>query len=178
MIEANKNEQFPITVSLIDEDTAELVTNQVVTYDVRTINDLVLSPPVSGSLSESAVEGGIYKTQISLSEAGIYICYASCSGFLAGTEEIVISDENIYEVTKSNRPHNMSVIDVPRSTSNGSETASQLSRKVPLGKTDYIITLIKNEDDDNWDNPVSSGVSYAHYSSVSDDLPYMMAGEF
>lgn len=178
MIEANKNELFPITVSLLDDVIDELVTNQLVTYDVRTIDDGLLSPPISGSLSESTVEGGIYKTQISLPDAGTYICYASCSDFLAGTEEIIINNENIYEVTKANRPHNFSIIDVPRTTASGTANPSQISRRVPFGRTDYIVTIIKNDDDLNWDSPVSSGVSYAHYNSVSDELPYMMAGEF
>jgi len=178
MIEANKNESFPITVSLIDDVTAELVADQTVTYDVRTIDDALLSPPVSGSLSESTVEGGIYKTQLSLPDSGAYICYATCSGFLAGTEEIIINNENIYEVTKANRPHNFSIIDIPRITASGTPNPSQIYRKVPPGRTDYIVTLIKNDSDLNWDNPVSSGISYAHYESVSSELPYMMGGEF
>jgi len=178
MIEANKNELFPITVSLYDETTSELVPNQLVTYDIRTMDDMVLAPPISGSLSESTVEGGIYKTQLSLPYSGTYICYASCSGFLAGTEDIVINNENIYEITKSNRPHNLSVIDVPRVTVSGAATPSQILRRVPFGRTDYITTIIKNDSALDWSNPVSSGVSYAHYKSTSDELPYMMAGEF
>ncbi len=178
MIEANKNELFPITVSLLDDVTAELVTNQTVTYDVRTIDDVLLSPPISGSLSESIVEGGIYKTQISLPDSGAYICYATCSGFLAGTEEIIINTENIYEVTKANRPHNFSIIDVPRTTVSGTASPSQVARRVPFGRTDYIVTIIKNDYDADWSNPVSSGISYAHYNSVSDELPYAMGGEF
>jgi hypothetical protein len=178
MIEANKNELFPITVSLLDDVTAELVADQIVTYDVRTIDDALLSPPISGSLSESIVEGGIYKTQISLPDSGTYICYAFCDGFVAGTEEIMISNENIYEVTKANRPHNFSIIDVPRATVSGAASASQISRKVPPGRTDYIVTIIKNDDALNWDNPVSSGISYAHYNSVNDELPFAMGGEF
>jgi len=178
MIEANKNELFPITVSLLDDTIAELVVNQTVTYDVRTIDDGLLSPPISGSLVESTVEGGIYKTELSIPDSGSYICYASCSGFMANTEEIVISEENIYEVTKSNRPHNFSVIDVPRISASGTVTPSQLARNVPYGRTDYIVTVIKRDQDLNWDSPVSSGVSYAHYRTTSEDLPYRMGSEF
>ena len=178
MIEANKNELFPVTVSLSDDLTAALVTNQVVTYDVRTIDDVPLVPPVSGTLLESTVEGGIYKKELSLASAGSFICYASCSGFITSTEELIINEENIYEVTKANRPHNFSVIDVPRSTVSGTATASQIFRNVPLGRTDYIVTIIKRDTDIDWTDPVSSGISYAHYKTVSDDLPYAMGSEF
>lgn len=178
MIEANKNESFPITVSLFDDLEAELVTGKTVSYDIRTIDDQLLSPPISGSLTESTVESGIYKTELSIPSAGNFICYATCSGFITSTEDIIINEESCAEVSKYNLPHNISVIDVPRTTASGAVTASQLARKVPLGKTDYIVTLIKADSDSDWTNPVSSGVSYAHYSSVTDDLPYMMGGEF
>ncbi len=73
MIEANKNELFPITVSLLDDTIAELVVNQTVTYDVRTIDDGLLSPPISGSLVESTVEGGIYKTELSIPDLVLWL---------------------------------------------------------------------------------------------------------
>lgn len=178
MIEANKNELFPITVSLVDEGLAELVIGQEVLYDIRYINDMPLSPPISGSLDESSVVNGIYKTEISIPVSGTYICYATCSGFFAGTEDIVINEESIIEVTKSNRTHNTSIIDVPRITVSGSETASQIARNVPVGKTDYIISIIKHDNDAGWGNPTASGVVFAHYRTNNDSLPYMMGGEF
>lgn len=176
MIEANKNELFPITVTLMDDLESSLVSGKTVEYDIRTVDDQFLSPPVSGSLTESTVEGGIYKTEVSIPTAGSYICYATCSGFITSTEDIVISEENCAEVSKYNLPHNISVVDVPRTTTSGS--ASQIARNVPLGKTDYILTIIKRDTDSNWNDPVSSGVSYAHYNSVTDDLPYAMGGPF
>jgi hypothetical protein len=99
-------------------------------------------------------------------------------GFLAGAEEIVIHEENIYDLAKSHRPYNVSVEDVIRTTDDIDRTPSQIARKVPLGKTDYIITKIKSDEDNNWENPISEGISYAHYVSEDQDLPYMMGGEF
>ena len=178
MIEANKNESFPITVSLVDEGRAELVTGQTVLYDVRYINDTLLSPPISGSLDESTVASGIYKTEIAVPTAGTYICYATCSGFLTSTEDIVINEEDVIDVSKYNLPYNISVIDVLRTTASGSATPSQIARNVPLEKTDYIVTLIKQDADLDWSNPVSSGTSYAHYTSTGSELPFMMGGPY
>ena len=176
MIGANKNESFPITVTLIDEGTGNLASGEEVHYYIRTIDDLELSPPISGILSESSFSPGVYKIGVSIPLPGIYICHAKCSGFLAGTEEIVISEENIYELSKSNYPHNLSVIDVPRTTENGFETDSQIARNVPYGKTDYIISKIKADTDSNWDNPITSGKSYAHYNTIYEALPFKMGG--
>lgn len=178
MIEVNKNELFPIAVSLVDESTGTLVSNHIVVYDIRSHGDQILSPPVSGTLTESTVEPGIYRATISLPDHGSYLCYASCSGFLAGTETILVSDENIYEISKSNRPHNISVIDVPMYCSLADMSPSQIARKVPFGKTDYIISIVKKDSDIDWSSPVSSGTSYAHYTSFDADLPYMMGGAF
>lgn len=178
MIEANINESFPVSVTLLDEETSQLITGKTVMYDIRTIDDFVLSPPVSGTLVESTVEGGIYKAEISLPEEGTYICYATCSGFLASSEEIVINSDSILEAVKYNLPHNISVIDIPRTTLSGTATPSQLARNVPEGKTDYIVTLVKRDSDLDWNNPVSSGTSYAHYTSINSELPFMMGGEY
>lgn len=178
MIETNKNELFPITVTLYDETTAELVSNKTVTYDIRTIDDDFLSPPLSGTLMESSVEMGIYKTEVSIPTPGTYICYATCSGFVAGYEDIVVNNDSIIEFTKANLPHNTSVMDVPRTTASGDMTSSQISRNVPFGKTDYIVTKIKRDEDSDWSDPVSSGISYAHYVSTEDRLPYMMGGPY
>jgi len=178
MIETNKNELFPITVTLYDETTAELVSNKTVLYDVRTIEDVSLSPPLSGTLTESNVESGIYKTEISIPNTGNYICYATCSGFVAGTENIAVNDGSLIDLAKANFPHNTSVIDVSRTTTSGELSPSQISRNVPFGKTDYIITKIKRDEDINWDNPVSSGISYAHYTTLDADLPFMMGGPY
>jgi len=178
MIEANKNKLFPIIVSLVDDYTGVLVTGQSVAYDVREINDNELSPPISGTLSESTVEGGIYKTELSIPSAGSYICYATCSGFATSTEEIIINEENIYDIIKENRPHNLSVEDVVRTTASGSMTASQIARNVPYGRTDYIVTLIKRDSDLDWSSPTASGISYAHYVSTAEVLPFMMGGQY
>lgn len=178
MIEATKNEMFPVTVSLVDDGLGELVTGQTVAYDIRDINDNPLTPALSGTLDESTVEFGIYKKELSIPTAGTYICYATCSGFIASTEDIIINEVSEIEVAKYNLPYNISVIDYPRTTVSGAETASQIARKVPLGKTDYVVTLIKRDNDLDWSDPVSSGVSYAHYTSTSESLPFMMGGPF
>jgi len=73
MINAAKGELFPIIVSLVDDFSGELVAGGNVLYDIRTINDVELIPPISGSLIESSVENGIYKKEISIPEAGSYV---------------------------------------------------------------------------------------------------------
>lgn len=176
MIEASINESFPISVTLLDEELAQLVSGQLVTYDIRTFDDLELSPPVSGTLTESSVEGGIYKAEISIPLPGTYICYATCSGFFASSEDIVINYENCIDVAKYNLPHNISVIDIQRTSVSG--TLSQVVRQVPYGKTDYIVTLVKRDTDLDWSNPVASGINYAWYESLASNLPYMMGGEY
>lgn len=178
MIEANKNEMFPITVTLLDEEVAQLVASQTVSYDIRTMDDLELIPPVSGTLTESTVEGGIYKTQLSLPEAGTYICYATCSGFFTNSDEIVVREESVIEVAKRNYPHNLSVIDVVRTTADADRTPSQILRNVPPGKTDYITTFVKSDSDSGWDFPVASGTVFAWYESSEANLPYMMGAEY
>lgn len=174
MINAFKNIPFPIVVALVDEFSGELVQGGSVSYDIRTIDDIELSPPISGSLNESTIENGIYKKEISIPITGSFICYATCSGFLTSTETILVA-ESALETYKYNLPYNTSVIDVPR---NGVATPSQTARNVPDGKTDYIVTIIKHDSDLDWSSPVSSGISYAHYRTITDDLPYMMGAEF
>ena len=176
MIRINQGEQFPILVSLLDESSGSLSSGKTVYYDIRDILDNQLSPPVSGTLTESTIEPGIYKTTATIDLAGTYVIYCTCSGFLSNTEEVIVNQENIYDVTKQNRVYNTYVEDVVRTTASGSGTASQIARKVGYGKTDYIITKIKEDADASWDNPVSSGIAYAHYNSMADDLPYKMSG--
>jgi len=176
VIRADINEEFPISVSLVDEVDGTLVTNQVVKYDVRTINDTSLSPPLTGVLSESSVEPGIYTTDLAISSPGEYIFYATCSGFLPNTEEILINEENVYELIKQNRHYNISVEDVPRT--NTIPTASQAVRHVPLGKTDYIITTIKYDNMSDWSGSTVSGTTYAWYRTINEDVPYKMGGPF
>ena len=176
MINANINESFPISVTLLDEDSSQLVPGQVVTYNVRNFDDSELSPPVNGTLVESTVEGGIYKKELSLTSAGAYVCYITCSGFYTSSEDIVISVEDVAEVAKYSLPYNISVVDVIRTET--SPTASQTARNVPLGKTDYITTLVKRDTDVDWSAPVSSGNAYAHYQYITDNLPYKMGGAY
>lgn len=175
MIESNINESFPISVTLMDENTSQLISGQTVYYDIRMIDDLALTPPINGTLVESTVESGIYKRAISIPLAGTYICYITCSGFFTNSEDIVINEESPVDVAKYNLPHNISVVDVVRTNSVAS--ASQLGRNVALGNTDYITTLVKRDSDLDWSNPVSSGNAYAHYLSTSTDLPYKMGGD-
>ncbi|MFA6887281.1 MAG: hypothetical protein WCQ65_09965 [Fermentimonas sp.] len=176
MIRVNKNENFPILVSLVDESSGQLVSGETVSYDIRTINDSILSPPISGTLNESTVEQGIYKTIVSILISGSFICYATCSGFITNTEDIIVNPESIYELTKQNRNYNISVEEAVRT--NESPTLSQTARKVGLNKTDYIVTKIKSDDESDWSSTTTSGITYAHYYDFSDDLPYRMGGAF
>ena len=171
MIRVHKNEAFPIMASLINEATGNNASGEIVYYDVRYIDDSPLAPAISGTLPESSVESGIYKKGISIPSAGTYIWYATCSGYPSGSEEIMVDEQ---DVVSANRHYNISVEDVPRTTASGSVTPSQTARKVPLNETDYIITRIKADGAVNWDNPVASGTVYAHYTSTTDSLPYLM----
>jgi len=172
MIRADKMEQFPIIVSLVDEATNKMVSGQTVYYDIRDTNDAPLSPSVSGILTESSVEFGIYKTTVSIADPGMYIIYATCSGFVNNAEDLIINEENIYDLTKQNRNYNVSVEDIIRT--NMTATASQLVRNVALNNTDYLLTIIKNDGDGDWGSTTVSGIVYAWYRTVVDEIPYKM----
>lgn len=176
MIKANTDETFIITTSLIDELEREFVPGQTVSYDVRdATSDAELSPPMNGTLPESTFQEGMYKKELSIPTSGEYVCYVTCSGFLTGSEDILISQENIYDLIKSTRHGNISVEDVIRE--NETPTASQTSRNVPLGKTDFVITKIKNDIDTNWGNPTSTNTVYAWYRTISSPVPYKMGAD-
>jgi len=177
MIRVDKNEQFIITVALYDENTNQNISGQTVYYDIRDESDDPLSPPAAGTLDESLVESGIYRTTESVSEAGTYIIYATCSGFNTNIEELIVNEENIYEVSKQTQNYNISVEDVPRTTVSGAGIGTQDLRNVPVGKTDYLLTWIKADTDLDWSNPVASGTIYAWYHTMDDVVPYKMGGE-
>ena len=174
MIRVDISEQFPILASVVDESTGTLSTGQIVYYDIRDMSDNPLSPPVSGTLTESVVEPGIYSTTESLSTDGQYIVYATCSGYITNTEDVIVNAENIYTLVKQNRHYNISVEDVVRV--NVVPTASQTARNVDIGDTDYITSVIKRDDDSDWSGDVITGVVYAWYKSLSDNTPYKMGG--
>lgn len=176
MIRVDKNETFIITVALYDENTNQNISGQTVYYDIRDTVDDPLSPPAAGTLTESSVEPGIYRTTESVSDAGAYIIYATCSGFNTNIEELIVNEENIYEVAKQTQNYNISVEDVSRTTASGFETASQTARNVPYGYTDYLITWIKADTDLDWSSPVTSGTIYAWYRTTTDTVPYKMGG--
>ncbi len=172
MIRVNANETFPITASISDEDTGNLISGQVVQYELRDMEDNELSPGVSGVLTESSVVSGIYRSTASVSTPGLYLIYTTCSGYLPAGEELFINPENIYELVKSARPYNIMVEDVLRE--NASSTASQMVRNVSLNITDYITTHMKWDDDTTWSGTTVSGVSYAWYRTAADTIPYRM----
>ena len=176
MIRVDKYEQFPILVQLVDEQAATLATGKTVTYDIRkAADDTSLSPPVAGTLTESLVSPGLYRTVVSgIPTGGQYLIYATCSGFITNSEELIVNPENIYELTKQNRHYNISVEDVIRE--NATPTASQTTRKVPLGRTDYVITVIKSDTDTDWTVTTTSGITYAWYRDITDTVPYKMGG--
>lgn len=178
MIRVKTNESFPITATLIDESTGESSVGETVYYDVRIkANDSALVPPISGVLTESTVEGGIYSTIVSIPTAGNYVAYATCSGYLSNVEDITVDDYNESDVltaVHAIRHYNISVEDVTRTTD--TPTASQLVRKVPVGRTDYVITKIKRDEDSDWSDPVAQGNVYAWYRSEDEVAPYKMGG--
>lgn len=175
MIRVNVNEAFPVTVALIDETTGTAATGKEVYYDIRLQpTDAPLAPPLEGILSESTVEPGIYTTMETIGSPGTYLVYATCSGFLPNTEEIIVNAENIYEVVKQNRHYNTAVEDVIRTSATPS--ASQTIRKVGMNKTDYVVTSIKGNTDSDWSGTVASGIIYAWYRNVDDVVPYKMGG--
>jgi len=180
MIRVDKNEQFPITVALFDETTGQNVSGRTVYYDVRyALDDTPLASPISGTLTESLVEPGIYRKLITsgIPDAGNYIIYATCSGFAPNVEELIVNEESVINVTKQTQNYNISVEDVVRTTVSGSETASQLARNVPYGYTDYLLTWIKADDAVDWSNPVASGIVYAWYRTTASTVPYKMGGD-
>ena len=61
------NEQFPVTVSLVDEANSGMGVGETVYYDMRIHpNDLPMVPAVSGTLPESSVEPGVYSEIFSI----------------------------------------------------------------------------------------------------------------
>lgn len=178
MLRADQNETFPIVAALVNESTGSFVSGETVHYNIRNAeDDSELSLPLSGTLTESTVKDGIYKTTLSIPNDGVYICYTSCSGFITATEDLIINPENVYTLIKQSRNYNISVEDVVRTEI--TPTASQVVRKVPLGQTNYIITRIKQDSESGWGASTTvSGVVYAHYRSTTDSLPYLMGSEF
>jgi len=126
---------------------------------------------------ESSVEPGVYKIVESISIDGEFLFYATCSGFVTNTEEIIVNPESIYDLAKQNRHYNISVEDVVRT--NSTPTASQIIRNVPLNKTDYVVTWIKPDSAADWSDPATvSGGVYAWYRDINDDVPYKMGAQF
>lgn len=183
MMTVKENDTFPITVGLVDEETGGMASGQVVFYDIRSFpSDTSLVPSVSGTLIESSIEPGIYNGAASIADAGNYIIYASCQGFTTSTENVIVeevdsSNHDLSELIKQNRHYNISVEDVIRTTQ--TPTASQSIRKVPKGRTDYIITKIKRDEDLDWSGPnVVTGVVYAHYRRDTDQAPSKVGAEY
>lgn len=178
MIHVNKSEQFPLSVALLDTDGSQLISGKTIYYDVRDAADNALSTPINGAFTESILEQGIYKAVTSIPDEGVYYVYITCSGYISHTEEVFVNEKNIYDISEANRHYNISVEDVIRTTADGSQTPSQLARKVPSGKTDYVVTKIKADTASDWSSPVASGIVYAHYKTTSDVAPYKMGGPF
>ena len=178
MIRVNTGEYFPILVALVDESNGVNATGETVYYDIRDENDFPLSPPISGTLTESTTEPGIYRTTVSIPDPGEYIIYASCedSDFLSNIEGVIVNPENIYTLVKQNRSYNLSVEDVIRN--NAIPTASQILRKVDVGQTDYLINRVKRDSEFDWNGAtVASGSIFAWYRNLEDDVPYKMSDD-
>lgn len=181
MIRVCVNESFPIVVTLLDEETGQTASGKMVNYDIRVQpDDLPLAIPIYGVLTESAVEAGIYKTMQAINETGSYIIYATCSGFVSSTEEVMVVPEVNYTdlevLIKQTRHYNISVEDVVREDKDA--TQSQVTRKVPVGRTDYVITRIKRDTDLDWSgNQVAEGRTYAWYARTNSKAPYKMGDD-
>lgn len=176
MIKVNVGELFPVTALLIDEELGEVATGKIVYYDIRKQpGDLEASPPINGVLPESTVTPGVYTKLLSIPEPGSYLYYATCSGFLSSTEEIIVESENLADLIKQNRTYNLSVEDVVRQ--NVTPTASQIARNVPLGLTDYVLTRVKLDDANDWTTATISGAVFAHYTDINAKVPYKMGDD-
>ena len=178
MIRVKINESFPITATLLDETLGVAASGQTVYYDIRNkADDAELSPPISGVMLESTIEDGIYSTIVSIPTTGTYVAYATCSGFLSNAEDITVDEydeTNMLTAVYANRHYNISVEDVIRTTD--TPTASQAARNVPKGRTDYVITKIKRDEDSDWSAPVAQGNVYAWYRNDKEKAPYKMGG--
>jgi len=183
MIRVCTNESFPIVVTLLDEETGQAASGKTVYYDIRRQpEDLSLTPAISGTLIESSIEAGVYKTAElqAINSVGSYIIYATCSGFISGTEELMVIAETDYSdlaaLVKQTRHYNISVEDVIRT--NEDPTQSQIIRKVPFGRTDYVITKIKRDTDPDWSAPdIAAGTVFAWYARSNAKTPYKMGDD-
>jgi hypothetical protein len=177
-LKIDKNEEFPVSVALFDECAGGLATGLTVYYDIRYADtDASLSPPIYGTMVESTVEPGVYKIVESIPSDGEFIFYATCSGYMPNTEEIIVNPESIYDLEKQNRSYNISVEDVIRT--NATPTASQIVRNVPLSRTDYIINWIKPDYALDWTDPATtSGIIFAWYRTTTDKVPYRMGAPY
>lgn len=176
MITADIGDTISLTASLVNEETGLLETGKTVYYDIRDTLGNTLTPPLAGTMSESSVSNGIYLTDVIINTSGNYICYITCSGFLTSNETITINDINIYDLVKSTNNHNISVENILRL--NVDPSASQLARNVPLGHTDYVITIVRPDGASDWSEAVTSGTVYAHYKTIDDTAPYKMGGAY
>lgn len=174
MIKTNIGQTFILTSVLEDESTGQVATGETVYYDIRKQpGDTVLSPAVTGTLIESSIEPGVYRTNVTLNESGNFVSYITCSGFYPGVENISVDDENITDLVKQNRHYNISVEDVVRTTE--TPTANQVTRNVPLNRTDYVVTKIKPDGDLDWSgDSVVQNTVYAWYTNNTDTIPYKM----
>jgi len=181
MIRVCVNESFPIVVTLLDEETGQTASGKMVNYDIRVQpDDLPLAAPIYGALTESTVETGIYRTMQEISEVGSYIIYATCSGFASSTEEVMVVPEVNYTdleaLIKQTRHYNISVEDVVREDKDA--TLSQVVRKVPIGRTDYVVSRIKRDTDIDWSGThVAEGKTYAWYARTNSKAPYKMGDD-
>ena len=171
MIKVNTNETFTITAMPVDESTGTAVTGQTVSYYIRNAStDAAVS---NGTMTESLFEPGIYRKNLTVASAGNYIIYVTCTGYLSDSEALEVNDD-LLNLVKEGRHYNISVEDVLRT--NATPTASQTTRKVPLGYTDYVVTKVKNDADADWSSPIATGTVYAWYRTITDTVPYLMGG--
>lgn len=94
MIRANINEQVPITVSLLDDSSGEMVGGESVTYEAREHSSDPLFPAyMSGTLDESEHTTGVYHKLLAFPEPGHFVVYVTCSGYSSDAENVWVDND-------------------------------------------------------------------------------------
>ena len=142
MIKVDVGEHFSIIATLVDEDS--MGTGLSVAYGIKNSSGTIVD---SGTLIEDTTYSGVYSKNISLSSSGNYIAFYEAVDYARGAENIVVVEEPLARLIKQVRHWNMA-------TENVLAAVDIPSRNVAIGKTDYIIIKIKDDDDSDWSSPI------------------------
>ena len=174
MIKANYDEEFTLTVSVIDEGVG-MVSGLSVSYEILTEDEATLVD--SGTMWESTTVSGVYlyttyitETEYDANGTLYRVYYKTPSGYTDGADDIMIYDD-LYKLTEQNRHYNLSVENVLAYTAD--IVPAQNPRNLSDNVTNFVITKIKSEKSANWDSADIHYV-YAWYQTVGDKIPYKM----